>query len=97
MPFFSALRSWRAEQAKREGILATVICTNSQLAQMAATHPRSLSGLGTITGNSKVNLMRYGQDLLVLLASPPDAKTDSSTVPAGVETTDLGLHLAGPA
>ena len=36
---FNALRKWRAERAKREGVPANVICTNAKLAKMASTRP----------------------------------------------------------
>ena len=87
VPLFNALRSWRAERAKREGVPAYVICTNSQLARMASTRPRSLAGLGAINGVGKAKLKNYGHDLLALLASHPDAQAVPAAESANVAPT----------
>ena len=71
MPLFNALRDWRAERAKQDGIPPYLICTNRQFAEMLAMRPRSLSKLGTIRGIGKAKLEKYGQELLALLAPPP--------------------------
>ena len=76
LPLFNALRNWRAERAKREGVPAYLICTNAQLAQMVKARPRSLSGLGAIKGVGKAKLERYGPDLLALLSNASE-RSDS--------------------
>ena len=45
MPLFEALRAWRTERAKQEGVPPYIICTNEELAQMVAQRPNALAGL----------------------------------------------------
>ena len=70
LPLFNALRAWRTERSKRDGIPPYLICTNKQLAAMVNTRPGSLSKLGAIDGIGKAKLEKYGQQLLALLARP---------------------------
>ena len=70
LPLFNALREWRAERAKRDGVPPYIICTNRQLAAMVNARPGSLSRLGAINGIGKAKLEKYGQELLALLARP---------------------------
>jgi ATP-dependent DNA helicase RecQ len=72
MPLFDSLRSWRAEQCKREGVPPYVICNNRQLAQIAAARPRTLGELMRIEGLGKAKAERYGQAMLALLAPSAD-------------------------
>ena len=48
LPLFNALRDWRAERAKRDGVPPYLVCTNKQLAAMVNARPGSLSRLATI-------------------------------------------------
>ena len=70
LPLFNALRVWRAERAKRDGVPPYVVCTNKQLAAMVKARPGSLSRLGAIEGIGKAKLDNYGQELLAMLARP---------------------------
>ena len=67
-PLFDALRDWRAERARREGVPPYVIFTNRQLAAMVKARPGSLSSLRMIEGIGKAKLENYGQELLAMLA-----------------------------
>ena len=71
MPLFNALRSWRAERCKAEGIPPYVICTNKELAAIAARRPQTLSALIDIEGFGKAKAEKYGAAMLELLAAPP--------------------------
>ena len=70
LPLFNALRDWRAERAKRDGVPPYLICTNKQLAAMVHARPGSLTRLGAIEGIGKAKLDSYGQELLALLSRP---------------------------
>ena len=70
LPLFNALREWRAERARREGVPPYILFTNRQLAAMVRLRPGSLSALGAIEGIGKAKLQNYGQELLALLARP---------------------------
>lgn len=69
-PLFNALRDWRAERAKRDGVPPYVVLTNRQLAAMVSQMPRSLSALGAIEGIGKAKMEKYGEELLGMLARP---------------------------
>ncbi len=60
MPLFNALRDWRAERSKRDGVPPYLICTNKQLVAMIKARPRSLGKLGEIEGIGKAKLEKYG-------------------------------------
>ena len=70
LPLWNALRDWRAERAKRDGVPTYVIASNRQLASMVEKRPGSMSALGAIEGIGKAKLENYGQELLALLARP---------------------------
>ena len=72
LPLWNALREWRAERAKRDGVPTYVIATNRQLAAMVERRPGSISALGAIDGIGKAKLEKYGQELLALVARPHD-------------------------
>ena len=63
-PLFNALRDWRNDLAKEEGVPPYVICTNRQLAEIAHRRPESLAKLAAIEGMGKAKLDRYGSALL---------------------------------
>jgi superfamily II DNA helicase RecQ len=76
VPLFNALRDWRSQRCKREGLPPYVICTNRQLAAMILARPDSLTKLGEIEGFGQAKLQKYGKDILALLApatAPPTA------------------------
>jgi len=67
LPLFDALRDWRAERAKQEGVPPYIICNNRQLAQIVANRPKTLAGLAKVHGIGKVKVEKYGKELLALL------------------------------
>jgi ATP-dependent DNA helicase RecQ len=69
-PLFNALRDWRAERAKAEGVPAYLILTNDVLAQVVKRKPRTLNELGQIPGLGTAKLKRYGRELLGQLGVP---------------------------
>jgi superfamily II DNA helicase RecQ len=70
--FCNALRDWRSERSKREGVPPYVICTNRQFAAMVKARPQSLATLAEIEGVGKAKLEKYGRDLLAILAPASD-------------------------
>ncbi|MGI8931662.1 MAG: DNA helicase RecQ [Sphingomicrobium sp.] len=67
-PLFEALRAWRRERAKEEGVPPYVIFHDSTLREVAATRPSSLSRLSEIEGIGDTKLARHGESLLGALA-----------------------------
>jgi ATP-dependent DNA helicase RecQ len=65
---FEALRAWRAEQAKAQGVPAYVILHDKTLNELAARQPTSPDALLDVPGIGQAKAERYGAALLVLLA-----------------------------
>ncbi|MGW1026623.1 DNA helicase RecQ [Streptomyces sp. NPDC002577] len=69
VPVFEALRSWRAEQAREQGVPAYVIFHDATLREIAAVRPGSVAELGGISGVGEKKLATYGEGVLGVLAS----------------------------
>ena len=67
-PIFEALRAWRAEKARDQGVPAYVILHDKTLAELAVQRPRSTNALLTIPGIGLAKAERYGEALLALFA-----------------------------
>jgi ATP-dependent DNA helicase RecQ len=64
---FDALRAWRAEQAKTQGVPAYVILHDKTLHELADRQPTSPDDLLDVPGIGQAKAERYGSDLLVLI------------------------------
>ena len=64
---FEALRSWRAAEARAQGVPPYVIFHDSVLRDIAATRPATLDELGRIKGVGASKLARYGAGVLAVL------------------------------
>lgn len=93
LPLFNALRDWRSERSKREGVPPYVICTNRQFAAMVKTRPQSLTALGDIAGFGRGKLEKYGQDILALLMAPPS--TPAPAPPPSTSEETPNAHSEG--
>lgn len=67
-PLFAALRSWRADKAREQGVPAYVILHDRTLHELAERRPDSLEALLSVPGIGFAKSERYGKDLLELLA-----------------------------
>ncbi len=75
-PAFEALRAWRAEQAREQGVPAYVIFHDATLREIATVWPTSVAELGGISGVGEKKLATYGEGVLGVLAAlggPPGA------------------------
>lgn len=61
------LRTWRAEQAKTQGVPAYVILHDKTLYEIAAQKPGSLSELLNVPGIGQAKGERYGNILLEII------------------------------
>ena len=68
-PAFEALRAWRAEQAREQGVPAYVIFHDATLREIATVWPSTVAELGTISGVGEKKLATYGEGVLGVLAS----------------------------
>lgn len=66
---YDALRAWRAERAKTEGIPPYMIASNKQLAKMIRMRARSRTALTRIEGIGEARATKYGDDILQVLAA----------------------------
>ncbi|MDP9424134.1 MAG: DNA helicase RecQ [Pseudomonadota bacterium] len=67
-PLFEALRSWRRERAKEQGVPPYVIFHDSTLREISARKPASISELSALEGIGDTKLERHGESLLAALA-----------------------------
>ena len=65
-PCFEALRVWRAEKAREQGVPAYVILHDRTLRELAAQRPQSIAELLLVAGIGVAKAERYGESLLVL-------------------------------
>ncbi|WP_436985786.1 DNA helicase RecQ [Streptomyces sp. enrichment culture] len=85
LPAFEALRAWRAEQAREQGVPAYVIFHDATLREIALAWPASVSELGGISGVGEKKLATYGEGVLEVLGSlggPPGATPAAGSPPA---------------
>jgi ATP-dependent DNA helicase RecQ len=66
-PGFAALRAWRREEAREQGVPAYVIFHDATLAEIAARRPEDLRALRSIPGVGESKLERYGDSVLAAL------------------------------
>ena len=67
-PLYAALRAWRAERAREQGVPAYVIAQDRTLAALAAERPERLGELLDIPGVGQAKAERYGAAWLDLIA-----------------------------
>lgn len=84
-PAFEALRAWRAEQAREQGVPAYVIFHDATLREIATVWPTSVAQLGGISGIGEKKLTTYGEGVVGVLAgleapeTPPAPETPGAT------------------
>ncbi|MFE3164345.1 DNA helicase RecQ [Streptomyces sp. NPDC059224] len=91
LPAFEALRAWRAEQAREQGVPAYVIFHDATLREIVGRWPESVAELATVGGVGEKKLMTYGEGVLGVLASlktPSSSASPSSSAPAAAGTGD---------
>jgi ATP-dependent DNA helicase RecQ len=90
-PAFEALRAWRADQAREQGVPAYVIFHDATLREIASVWPTSVTQLGGVSGVGEKKLATYGEGVLEVLASLGDASgTAPATGPATAPAADAG-------
>jgi ATP-dependent DNA helicase RecQ len=86
VPLFEALREWRAEQAREQGVPAYVIFHDATLREIAARRPASLEELAAISGIGEKKLATSGEAVLAVVAAAGGAG------PVGGERAGAGVH-----
>ncbi|MES9519076.1 DNA helicase RecQ [Streptomyces capoamus] len=85
LPAFEALRAWRAEQAREQGVPAYVIFHDATLREIVTRWPGSVRELGTVGGVGEKKLATYGEGVLQVLASLNGPAAGSGDDPAAGE------------
>jgi ATP-dependent DNA helicase RecQ len=70
-PLVAALRAWRAEKAKEQGVPAYVILHDRTLSELARLRPADPEALLDVPGIGVAKAERYGSDVLTLVARHP--------------------------
>ena len=68
-PTFTALRAWRLERAKADGVPAYVVFHDATLAAIATTSPRTRDELAAVSGVGPTKIERYADEVLAVLAA----------------------------
>jgi ATP-dependent DNA helicase RecQ len=85
-PAFEALRAWRAEQAREQGVPAYVIFHDATLREIATVWPTSVGQLGEISGVGEKKLATYGEGVIGVLAGLGEAPAVApAPAPAAVQ------------
>jgi ATP-dependent DNA helicase RecQ len=63
----TALKAWRLEQARLQGVPPYVVFHDRTLMELAARRPRDRDELATVGGIGAAKLERYGEQLLGVL------------------------------
>lgn len=85
-PAFEALRAWRAEQAREQGVPAYVIFHDATLREIATVWPTSVGQLGEISGVGEKKLATYGEGVIGVLDSLGGAPA-AAEVPAQAQAS----------
>jgi len=67
-PLFEALREWRLDKAREQGVPAYVILHDRTLRLLATLRPEDEDGLSSVSGLGAAKLERYGDELLEVIA-----------------------------
>ncbi|MDR3395742.1 MAG: DNA helicase RecQ [Parasulfuritortus sp.] len=68
LPLFEALRTWRLDKAREQGVPAYVILHDRTLRLIATIRPEDEEGLAVISGLGAAKLEHYGEELLEVVA-----------------------------
>ncbi|MFD8308233.1 DNA helicase RecQ [Streptomyces sp. NPDC059690] len=94
-PAFEALRAWRAEQAREQGVPAYVIFHDATLREIAMAWPTSVQQLGGISGVGEKKLVTYGEGVLAVLAALGGAAGETPAAGTGPSTEDDWPEMEG--
>ncbi|MFD5590473.1 DNA helicase RecQ [Streptomyces griseorubiginosus] len=98
VPAFEALRAWRAEQAREQGVPAYVIFHDATLREIVTAWPTSVTQLGSVGGVGEKKLATYGEGVIEVLAGLADGGTaDGMEVGGGTSDAGPASHAPGRA
>ena len=68
-PTLDALRRWRLERSRADGVPAYVVFHDTTLAEIAERQPGTLASLARVRGVGPAKLDRYGDEVLTVVAT----------------------------
>jgi DNA helicase-2/ATP-dependent DNA helicase PcrA len=71
-PGEAALRAWRSDVARADGVPAYVVLNNKELVGIAEAEPSTLAELGRCRGMGPIRLERWGDEILAVLEAARD-------------------------
>ena len=74
-PLFQALRQWRSEKARQEGVKPYLVAHNSELIEIARLRPLTAEALEAIKGFGPRKVERYGREVLEVIRQTVPAVT----------------------
>lgn len=92
-----ALRAWRRERSRGDGVPAYVVFSDATLRAIAQRAPATPAELAAVPGIGPAKLTRYGDDILTLVAgavSPPDPAAPATDAVAPDGPTSAADHPA---
>ncbi|QNP70882.1 DNA helicase RecQ [Streptomyces roseirectus] len=89
-PAFEALRAWRAEQAREQGVPAYVIFHDATLREIVSVWPSSVRELAGITGVGEKKLVTYGEGVVAALAELGGAPGGAASAGGGGGASGAG-------
>ncbi|MFF4369518.1 DNA helicase RecQ [Streptomyces sp. NPDC001594] len=96
VPVFEALRAWRAETAREQGVPAYVVFHDATLREIATRLPGSVEELGGIGGVGEAKLAKYAEGLLDALAACRADGAVATAAPAPADPQLTGVEPAAP-
>ncbi|HEX9697473.1 MAG TPA: ATP-dependent DNA helicase UvrD2 [Actinomycetota bacterium] len=69
LALFTALKDWRLQAARKNGVPAYVVFHDQTLARIAEERPGNVIELGRISGIGPTKIQRYGSDVLELIGA----------------------------
>ncbi|MEY2242519.1 DNA helicase RecQ [Streptomyces sp. BF23-18] len=96
VPAFEALRAWRAEQAREQGVPAYVIFHDATLRDIVTVWPTSVKELGGISGVGEKKLTTYGEGVVGVLASLADGSPAAAGDSGRPEAAPVAAAATGP-
>lgn len=85
-----ALRTWRAERSRRDGMAAYIVLHDTTMFAIAAALPSSLAALRRIDGIGPTKLELYGDEILGVLAGLDDHRSAARADSVEAGAADLG-------
>jgi ATP-dependent DNA helicase RecQ len=68
-PLFEALRKWRSERAKADGVPAYVLFSDRTMRELVAVRPPDLARLLEVWGLGEARVARFGEELLEVIGA----------------------------